>query len=927
MDNNIFIDDHTCPITNLYWFKTYTNINYKIIHVEDNLSMIIKKIIHNYYDITNINFDAFYNTTNKTNYMSNTLVDFENYNKNDWLNYYSINGHYDSYYDILKSNKDNIYKIYKDDFVNFDYPQKYESICVQLNLPKDFNWEIYKSFNGDLKSLNKIQTELHYINYGCIENRKYKYEHIPDDFDANTYIDINGDLLGMTEKEAIIHYECYGYFEKRTYKIMSLSDYINIPIDFVPRHYLLMYEDLNGMNEDETIKHYNMYGYKEYRKYKYVNVPNDFNWKKYIKLNQDLENMNEKDAYEHYNFYGKKENRKYNDYLIYSNKDTDEFEIFNFVDEQTSNNFDVSDLFNLIDSFILYFDINGRGGGTLFFTKSIILRYKKYNNFLIITNVDGINHLHLNNEYLVGKFNDDELIYFFEQHKHKIINIFINHIIDHSPKVLQYVFAINTHVTTITHDYSLVLNIHNPYYCEINQKNQIDKSIFNINKCNLLISQNINTLNNYLPFIDDNLKCIISPLPDYRYSDEIIENSQNDILVIAMIGLISEVKGKFLAKNIIEKYNNNPNIKFVVFGKLELNNFSNYHIYNNLDELNLLIKTYKPHIIVETSIWPETYSYTLTLSKIMDIPILCYNKPFVSVVKNRLDNYDKKYFFTSVDDFDTIIQNIKLEKYIHTISNKLYYNSFWDELFISNKYLTNTYIIDKNILTTNKNIVLITSKIIVSNVNYTYSSQRSIYTTEERYLQTIDTVETVRKYIPNTYIVLIDNSTFEKNYFDKLNSITDLFINMTDNKLLNYYTDQTTHKFLGELCQQIIFYDLFFKNFNINSINYLFKISGRYFINDNFDFSKYNNEHNIFKKNLDVIDREYLYTSFYKFNKNILKKFYNNLIYLFNDKHFYMANNYDYEVITTSALRDDITLVDTLGITEIKGPFLEICDI
>ena len=46
----------------------------------------------------------------------------------------------------------------------------------------------------------------------------------------------------------------------------------------------------------------------------------------------------------------------------------------------------------------------------------------------------------------------------------------------------------------------------------------------------------------------------------------------------------------------------------------------------------------------------------------------------------------------------------------------------------------------------NKNLVLITSKIIVSNAKWTYTSIRSTYTPEERAFQTFETIKSIRKY-------------------------------------------------------------------------------------------------------------------------------------------------------------------------------------
>ena len=117
----------------------------------------------------------------------------------------------------------------------------------------------------------------------------------------------------------------------------------------------------------------------------------------------------------------------------------------------------------------------------------------------------------------------------------------------------------------------------------------------------------------------------------------------------------------------------------------------------------------------------------------------------------------------------------------------------------------------------------------------------------------------------------------------------------------------------------------FLKHIDINTFSNFFKISGRYFINNNFDYTKFNNNYNIFKKNTDVSNRDYYYTSFYKLNNTIIPYFFNKLIDTFNNKHRYI--NEDYEVFVPNILKNNIAYYDTLGITQIFAPFFKIDEI
>lgn len=161
-------------------------------------------------------------------------------------------------------------------------------------------------------------------------------------------------------------------------------------------------------------------------------------------------------------------------------------------------------------------------------------------------------------------------------------------------------------------------------------------------------------------------------------------------------------------------------------------------------------------------------------------------------------------------------------------------------------------------------LVLITSKIVVTNNPFTYTKNRSIYTRKERLDQTIETIKSVRKYLPKTFIVLFDNSLFTLDEYICLHTLVDLFVNITYSEELNYYTDKCIAKAYGELYQTKYFLDLI-KDVKFNNF---FKISGRYVLNETFNYSDYDNENNIFKKNPNVI--HYYYTSFYKISK---KKF------------------------------------------------------
>ena len=235
--------------------------------------------------------------------------------------------------------------------------------------------------------------------------------------------------------------------------------------------------------------------------------------------------------------------------------------------------------------------------------------------------------------------------------------------------------------------------------------------------------------------------------------------------------------------------------------------------------------------MIELSLWPETYSYTLTLSMLTQLPILCLKKKFPSVIKNRLSNHKNVYYFTNHNNLTLLINKYK-QDYFYTISENIYFDKQWDDYFCIQKNIgQNDYF--KHI--EDKNIVFITSKIVVSENKFSYVKKRSHYSKEERMNQTFNTINSIRKHIPDAYIVLIDNSIF--NYFEYyvLNNLVDTFINITNNPTLNYFTDIFEYKAFGEISQTLMFLELFLKT-DYTKIKNFFKITGRYKINSYFPY-------------------------------------------------------------------------------------------
>lgn len=157
-----------------------------------------------------------------------------------------------------------------------------------------------------------------------------------------------------------------------------------------------------------------------------------------------------------------------------------------------------------------------------------------------------------------------------------------------------------------------------------------------------------------------------------------------------------------------------------------------------------------------------------------------------------------------------------------------------------------------------KNLIIITSVINISDNPLDYTNVRSIYSTRERYEQTIKTIESC-KLVNNSHILFIETSDLNKVMEDNIKLLTDYYVNLTDNEEVRNVIDGPT-KGKGEATQ--IWHGL--DNVDITRYDNIFKISGRYWLNENFHYDMYDNEDNVYKEGP---GRRTLGTASYKINK------------------------------------------------------------
>ena len=208
-----------------------------------------------------------------------------------------------------------------------------------------------------------------------------------------------------------------------------------------------------------------------------------------------------------------------------------------------------------------------------------------------------------------------------------------------------------------------------------------------------------------------------------------------------------------------------------------------------------------------------------------------------------------------------------------------------------------------------KNITLITSIIDTPNLPLSYTACRSVYSKSERFEQTKRTISSVKEKIPNNKIFLVECSPLTEEETDYFIQNTDIFINIYDKpENMNLITKiHSSSKASGEATFTIFAIE-YLLNEKIEFDNF-FKISGRYLINDDFNYDLFHNHYSCIKKTI----HNFYSTVLYKFNQVDTFCYMNYLKNLFESLEYEM-----YEIIFTKFINDTPNILmidDRLGVS------------
>jgi hypothetical protein len=121
----------------------------------------------------------------------------------------------------------------------------------------------------------------------------------------------------------------------------------------------------------------------------------------------------------------------------------------------------------------------------------------------------------------------------------------------------------------------------------------------------------------------------------------------------------------------------------------------------------------------------------------------------------------------------------------------------------------------------------------------------SKYSPAERVEQTLKTIESVRKYIPNAVICMTDCSVpgIDQATQDALTADVDNFVNLSKDPNVNWIQQNIQHQDTVKNLTELVVVSKFFKiaaeHKWFDDCDRVFKVSGRYWLTDKFDITRY----------------------------------------------------------------------------------------
>lgn len=384
-----------------------------------------------------------------------------------------------------------------------------------------------------------------------------------------------------------------------------------------------------------------------------------------------------------------------------------------------------------------------------------------------------------------------------------------------------------------------------------------------------------------------------------EYRAPIIDKTIN----VGVLHEFYECKGREFVVLLQQKYTQyrGHRIKYLINGmNIDRYEISDFYTYVERLGVNCLLQLNK---------WGETYCYGLSLALNTGLPIM-YNN--IGVYRERIvprnhhfkayesEKYDKSEILYGTFErmLNYIIDNPPFGSMTRNLEIK--FQPFYDKLFnhshiqsisgnrIRIKYVPTPCLANDRspcelVCKANygKNVILVSSKIYTSNAPLCGTRIRSIYSTKNRFTQTINTFTSIRKFIPHSFIIFIDTSDLSDIEEQEIRRSVDIYVKPTDT-VTSKMVDEYPNKGRAEL---LLLSKL--KEYVPSDARNLFKISARYLLSENFKYDLYDNNYNIFKKAIPnerfAYPEGYYFTCFYKISKDTIEKYFSSMAKLFGN--------------------------------------------
>jgi dTDP-4-dehydrorhamnose reductase len=195
--------------------------------------------------------------------------------------------------------------------------------------------------------------------------------------------------------------------------------------------------------------------------------------------------------------------------------------------------------------------------------------------------------------------------------------------------------------------------------------------------------------------------------------------------------------------------------------------------------------------------------------------------------KDVVSKYELLKIISNIYDLNLNVIATDTEKNDRSLVSNIVRKTIDEQIKEMKEFDNNIYILPMDFKIYEKNIMIITSAI----------NSTSIFSPFERYKQTLESIQSVRKYLPDTTIVLIEVTKIENEWLNNLSQKCDYVIYCIEDEKIQRINNHWNIGF-GEyvLIKKVLSH--------LDKPDKIYKLSGRYTLNENLTFNYYYDKYN-----------------------------------------------------------------------------------